>query len=99
LSAASTHGIVVAVTFLVVTGLGVSNFDTVGREIAIVIASIVVVILVLIRKEIEPGAVVAIVIGSVIIQLFDLLIAFIGAFVTEVSMVQYHRTPDDNSVA
>jgi hypothetical protein len=52
----------------------------VGRETAIVIASIVVIILFLIRKEVEPGVVVPIVIGSVTIHLFDRVMAFIEAF-------------------
>jgi hypothetical protein len=53
----------------------------VGPAAAIVIASIVVVILFLTGKEIEAGVVVAIVVGSVTIQLFDLARAFIGAFI------------------
>jgi hypothetical protein len=75
------HRVVVAVTSLVVTGIGRYSFDSVGRETAIVIKIIVVVILFLIGKEIEPGVVVAIIVGSITIQTFDLGRAFIGAFV------------------
>jgi hypothetical protein len=51
------------------------------------IASIVAVIIFLIRKEIDPRAAVAIIIESVTIQLFDLVIAFIGAFMRAFSIM------------